>query len=1781
MIGPGGAAGAAAAAGDCPQGPPRGSTRDRAMQAVDYYNNTVLRARVNAGLATPRSGPAGASYRGGGGAGGGGGGRASAGSAGGGGGGGGSPGGGHIHSSHQEPLYRSNSSLELVEHGPAQEVLRREYGSHGSIDVIGAGSAGVGGGQAASAGDSFFAMLQDYRPAVLGLLGADQRSPGPAEYLRGKLEPAPASENAANALTAGTEDGSGVMSTPSGPPPSSTSPKLRLKLHRFWGGGSGSGGGGSGSGASGSASGGTGGGSGGGSGAGGGASGGGGGGGAGSACAGGSGGGSGNGGGAGGGGNSSVSSSGMGSSSGKPPRAGDERDGAGPSSGGGGGGGAAGLMACAPSTAAEVEERQRRRAFAHYDCQSLTANLGYAAKLRGLLLARRRNTTTGASAASMLSAGRSATPDGGDSGDEDPGDGRGNDLLESCPFFRNEIGGEEERIVSLTRMNNGAAGAVPPGSSSNASDIALGNHGHGRPLLTNQHRQRRPQHRPSLAYGVSVLEFPVGDTHWRHGTCPYQRPARAIESVDQGALYYRKYFHGQDHQNWFGMDENLGPVAISIKKERIDRNDGNASSSSSSNSGQIAQYRLIIRTSELLTLRGSILEDAVPNLKASNSNKGMNTKEVLEYIAPELQISCLRLGIHSAQTEEQLLKLDEQGLTNHYKVGVLYCRAGQASEEDMYNNEDAGPAFREFLDSIGQRVRLKGFDKYKAGLDNKTDSTGLYSVYAQYQDCEIMFHVSTMLPFTPNNRQQLLRKRHIGNDIVTIVFQEPGAQPFTPKNIRSQFQHVFIVVRAINPCSENTQYSVAVSRSKEVPIFGPPIHDGAMFPKSKAFADFLLAKVINAENAAHRSEKFATMATRTRQEYLKDLATNYTTSAIVETGQKFSIMSFSSKKKERGRPRMLPDASQRGAISWQVLLDDSSQACLVECFLGISADSFVLIEERTREIVFVTPCKSILGWCAQTNSLRIYHHQGECVTMHMREAGERDELMEVVVRLRAVTEGCASQELSLRRNPMGQLGFHVQPDGMVTQVEGMGLAWQAGLRQGARLVEICKIAVSTLSHDQMVDLLKTSLMVTVMVIPPHVDGTPRRGCNLQNCKYTTGNYEGDYENLSSPEESSCKLSGKLPAFQQAVPGNHRRYDEYGRNFSPPRSSSSSGYGTGSSSKSFTGTDTRFSSNPEGTMTSSSSGHSSDDRWYELLDPADLDPAVRDSGVRDPAVRDSPPPPLPARLGSGGSSAFQQVAPKRRGGGVPGAMEEPVSGLNPVHTSLHPKVQVSHSLPLPHASFSLPLTSRYAEEYEALGNSQYSHDFKLGDKVSHLKTPNGNSDARPGPRHSERQPALDYLSARIPKITDYNNHQHSGELGKSSSLPPECAVRGLTLSDGHSTDTSSASDRMVGAPSEDELSAGSSNVSPRLCRSSKPTTLGPSSGTGAGTLTPSSGSSRNQSPRPASRDMGEARLRPGVTPRSASNRNSANLASSTLQEDLMRLINPDYMSEREESAIINTKENHSSNIMGKVYSSCTNNSNANGLATSENCLRSRSRENLCTTNGSTLMSLGVLSSTHSDQHTNNVGNVSANERGDVILTMARPATVISNASTASSPAPSENKMSKEERLSPRVTKSSPNSKLSPNTAGTSRHELSRHETLQIPDSRETDWPGLMDSAARSLMQSQSGDPSPVNPGSTLPENARNGDAALGHWVDEMAEHLGLDNNPSGSRRTAELHNHQTELQARLARETRRRLSLEEEVRRLRDENRRLQEESQAAAQQLRRFTEWFFQTIDRQ
>lgn len=68
-----------------------------------------------------------------------------------------------------------------------------------------------------------------------------------------------------------------------------------------------------------------------------------------------------------------------------------------------------------------------------------------------------------------------------------------------------------------------------------------------------------------------------------------------------------------------------------------------------------------------------------------------------------------------------------------------------------------------------------------------TESTGKESIYLEiFDDYHVMYHVATLIPFKEDDEQQIDRKRHLGNDIVIIVFKE-GTQKFDPTVIKSQF----------------------------------------------------------------------------------------------------------------------------------------------------------------------------------------------------------------------------------------------------------------------------------------------------------------------------------------------------------------------------------------------------------------------------------------------------------------------------------------------------------------------------------------------------------------------------------------------------------------------------------------------------------------------------------------------------------------------------------------------------------------------------------------------------------------------------------------------------------------------------------------------------------------------------------------------------------------------------------------------------------------------------------
>lgn len=116
----------------------------------------------------------------------------------------------------------------------------------------------------------------------------------------------------------------------------------------------------------------------------------------------------------------------------------------------------------------------------------------------------------------------------------------------------------------------------------------------------------------------------------------------------------------------------------------------------------------------------------------------------------------------------------------------------QVSEEELFNNNEETQAFKDFLQLLGDTVELqdfKGWDtfpswtpedtlsvflskwgllwfricwgyfavyhRFRGGLDVSHGQTGSQSVYTVHRQQELMFHVSTKLPFTEGDAQQV------------------------------------------------------------------------------------------------------------------------------------------------------------------------------------------------------------------------------------------------------------------------------------------------------------------------------------------------------------------------------------------------------------------------------------------------------------------------------------------------------------------------------------------------------------------------------------------------------------------------------------------------------------------------------------------------------------------------------------------------------------------------------------------------------------------------------------------------------------------------------------------------------------------------------------------------------------------------------------------------------------------------------------------------------------------
>uniref|UniRef100_A0A3B1J4L5 GTPase-activating Rap/Ran-GAP domain-like protein 3 n=1 Tax=Astyanax mexicanus TaxID=7994 RepID=A0A3B1J4L5_ASTMX len=295
-----------------------------------------------------------------------------------------------------------------------------------------------------------------------------------------------------------------------------------------------------------------------------------------------------------------------------------------------------------------------------------------------------------------------------------------------------------------------------------------------------------------------------------------------LENPEYHTRWFFKYFLGKVHQNYVGVDAEKNPFYLSVVL-------------SDQNNQRVPQYR-------------AILWESITNL-LSAMNMERFEKGPREILNPEIQ--------------------KVRGSVN-FKFGVLFAKDGQLTDDEMFSNETGSENFEKFLNLLGDKICLQGWAGYRGGLDTKNDTTGINSIYTVYQGHELMFHVSTMLPYSKENKQQVERKRHIGNDIVTIVFQEgDDASPsFKPSMIRSHFTHIFALVRYN---SQNDSYRLKIFSEESVPLFGPPLPPPPVFTDHQEFRDFLLVKLINGEKATLETPTFAQKRQRTLDMLIRSL----------------------------------------------------------------------------------------------------------------------------------------------------------------------------------------------------------------------------------------------------------------------------------------------------------------------------------------------------------------------------------------------------------------------------------------------------------------------------------------------------------------------------------------------------------------------------------------------------------------------------------------------------------------------------------------------------------------------------------------------------------------------------------------------------------------------------------------------------------------------------------------------------------------------------------------------
>jgi len=163
------------------------------------------------------------------------------------------------------------------------------------------------------------------------------------------------------------------------------------------------------------------------------------------------------------------------------------------------------------------------------------------------------------------------------------------------------------------------------------------------------------------------------------------------------------------------------------------------------------------------------------------------------------------------------------------------------------------------------KIKIEGWKQYTGGL---TPYSTEYSVYTNYKEREIMYHVATLFPEDEKDEQCIEKKRFFGNDVVVLIFQDPGTK-VDVSIFSTHFTQAYIIVEPIINNNVVSEYIIATSNKTIVPPYGPYIPYPPIINKED-IRDFVITKLINAERASMRAHTFRLKMERTRLTILND-----------------------------------------------------------------------------------------------------------------------------------------------------------------------------------------------------------------------------------------------------------------------------------------------------------------------------------------------------------------------------------------------------------------------------------------------------------------------------------------------------------------------------------------------------------------------------------------------------------------------------------------------------------------------------------------------------------------------------------------------------------------------------------------------------------------------------------------------------------------------------------------------------------------------------------------------